>query len=85
MYEKPSEPSKQYAKKKAELHRHELDRPTPPSVAAHKIKTIIWETVAHELAFVIHQLEENPKDIKAWKKVWRALSVYENACKRDGK
>jgi hypothetical protein len=44
----------------------------------------MWETVAHELAFVIQQLEENPKDIKTWKKVWRALTVYENVCRRDG-
>lgn len=81
MYEKPSEQSKWYAKKKAEAYRNELDRPTP---AAHKIKTIMWETVARELAFVIQQLEENPKDIKTWKKVWRALTVYENVCRRDG-
>lgn len=84
MYEKPSEQSKWYAKKKAEAYRNELDRPSRPQPESTKIKTIMWETVAHELAFVIQQLEENPKDIKTWKKVWRALTVYENVCRRDG-
>jgi len=83
MYEKPSEQSKQHAKKKAELYRHELNFPLEPQPGLTKIKTIMWETVAHELAFVIQQLEENPKDIKTWKKVWRALTVYENVCRRD--
>lgn len=52
-------------------------------MANQNLQRIIWETVAHELAHVIFQLEENPSNLKVWKKVWKALAVYENACRHD--
>ncbi|CAB4152041.1 hypothetical protein UFOVP587_47 [uncultured Caudovirales phage] len=52
-------------------------------MANQNLQRVVWETVAHELAHVIFQLEEKPTDIKVWKKVWKALAVYEGVCRHD--
>lgn len=44
----------------------------------------VWEQVAHEMAWVIGLLEDNPTAPKNWKKVFRVLRTYENLC-RDSK
>ena len=44
----------------------------------------VWEQVAHEMAWVIGLLEEDPTAPKNWKKVFRVLRTYENLC-RDSK
>jgi hypothetical protein len=44
----------------------------------------VWEQVAHEMAWVIGLLEDDPTSPKNWKKVFRVLRTYENLC-RDSK
>lgn len=44
----------------------------------------VWEQVAHEMAWVIGLLEEDPTAPKNWKKVFRVMRTYENLC-RDSK
>jgi hypothetical protein len=39
-----------------------------------------WEQVAHELAYSIMCLEEDCDTPKVWRKAWRALNSYEEAC-----
>jgi hypothetical protein len=46
------------------------------------LSEIKWETIAHELAYVLDLLEDDPNDLKTWRKVWNALKVYEGVAKR---
>lgn len=39
-----------------------------------------WEQVAHELAYSIMCLEDDCDTPKVWRKAWRALMTYEEAC-----
>ena len=46
-------------------------------------KTIIeWEEIAHELAWGIQMLEEEPTRIKSWNRIFNILKRYEELCKR---
>lgn len=39
-----------------------------------------WEQVAHELAYAIMCLEDDSDTPKVWRKAWKALQRYEEAC-----
>lgn len=39
-----------------------------------------WEQVAHELAYSIMCLEDDCDTPKVWRKAWKALMSYEEAC-----
>lgn len=45
-----------------------------------KNKETDWEQVAHELAYSIMCLEDDCDTPKVWRKAWRALQHYEEAC-----
>ena len=47
------------------------------------LSEVKWETVAHELAWVLDLLEQDPNDLKTWRKVWTALKVYEGVAKSE--
>lgn len=47
------------------------------------LSEVKWETVAHELAWVLGILEDDPNDLKTWRKVWNALKVYEGVAKSE--
>lgn len=47
------------------------------------LSEVKWETVAHELAYVLDLLEDDPNDLKTWRKVWNALKVYEGVAKSE--
>lgn len=41
-----------------------------------------WESITHELVYVLGLLEEDPTSPKNWKKVFRVLRVYEEMVRR---
>jgi hypothetical protein len=69
----------QELKKTSEYSKSKLNHPSNRN----PLSEVKWETVAHELAYVLDLLEDDPNDLKTWRKVWNALKVYEGVAKSE--
>lgn len=69
----------QELKKTSEYFKSKQNHPS----SRNPLSEVKWETVAHELAYVLDLLEDDPNDLKTWRKVWNALKVYEGVAKSE--
>lgn len=43
-------------------------------------RTPDWRKIAHDLAYMIHFLKDDPNSIRTWEKVFKHLQEYKEAC-----
>lgn len=42
-----------------------------------------WRKIAHDLAYMIHFLKDDPTSIKTWEKVFKHMEEYKKACEME--
>ena len=42
-----------------------------------------WRKIAHDLAYMISFLKDDPTSIKTWEKVFKHMEEYKEACKME--